>query len=65
MGIRLRHATMRGPARMADANITTKRFLANQAVKTCQFANRPGDFKTNTIMGDNASTVIAAIFEAP
>ena len=65
MSICLGHPTMRGPARMADANITTKRVLANQAVKTCQFANRPSDFKTSAIMGDNASTVIAAIFEAP
>ena len=65
MGICLGHATMRGPARMANANITTKRLSAYQTVKTCQLANRTGDFKTAAIVGDNASTVIATIFQPP
>ena len=65
MGICLGHTTMRGPARMADANITTKRLFTYQTVETCQLANRTGDFKTAAIVGDNASTVIAAIFQPP
>ena len=64
MGVGLGRAAMRGPARMADADMALERGLIEEFAQIIEFADGAADFKMATrVERGNAGGVVTAVFE--